>query len=306
MLWLLILLLFGAGQASGLGIDDFGASSRDLSELQVNSGPELFQERITVTGTVTEDGIGIPGVSVSIKGTTQGTITDTNGKYSIVVPDQNSVLIFSFVGMVTQELAVGSRTVIDVELKSQMIGLDEIVVTGYSIRQRSQPTGAITRVVGADIRESLVQAPDQALQGRMSGVLASSTSGQPGSGMSLLVRGRGSISASSAPIYIVDGVQVRTDFTSAIVYDNALTSINPNDIESIEVLKDASATALYGAQGANGVVLITTRQAKKGETVFTISSQYGINEQPRKLDIMDGPTWTETMIQGWVCIRRLI
>ncbi len=300
VLWLLIMLLFGAGQASGLVIDDFGTSSRDLSELRVSSGPELFQERITVTGTVTEDGIGIPGVSVSIKGTTQGTITDTNGKYSISVPEQNTVLVFSFVGMVTQEVTVGSRTVIDVELRSQMIGLDEIVVTGYSVRQRSQPTGAITRVVGADIRESLVQSPDQALQGRMSGVLASSTSGQPGSGMSLLVRGRGSISASSAPIYIVDGVQVRTDFTSAIVYDNALTSINPNDIESIEVLKDASATALYGAQGANGVVLITTRQAKKGETVFTISSQYGINEQPRKLNIMDGPTWTETMIQGYV------
>jgi TonB-dependent starch-binding outer membrane protein SusC len=300
LFWLLIFLLMGTGQASGLVNDDFGDSSRDRNMSQMNSGPGFLQEKITVTGTVTEEGIGIPGVSVSIKGTTQGTTTDTNGKYSIVVPDQSSILVFSFVGMVTQEVTVGTRTVIDVELRSQMIGLDEIVVTGYSVRQRSQPTGAITRVVGADIRESLVQAPDQALQGRMSGVLATATSGQPGSGMQLLVRGRGSISASSAPIFIVDGVQVRTDFTSAIVYDNALTSVNPADIESIEVLKDASATALYGAQGANGVVLITTRQARKGETVFTFSSQYGINEQPRKLDIMDGPTWTETMIQGYV------
>ena len=300
LFWLLVFFLIGTGQASGLVNDDFGGSSRDRNESQMNSDPGILQERITVTGTVTEDRIGIPGVSVSIKGTTQGTITDTNGKYSIVVPDQSSVLVFSFVGMITQEVTVGNQTVVDVELRSQMIGLDEIVVTGYSIRQRSQPTGAITRVVGIDIRESLIQAPDQALQGRMSGVLATSTSGQPGSGMQLLVRGRGSISASSAPVIIVDGVQVRTDFSSAIVYDNPLTSINPDDIESIEVLKDASATALYGAQGANGVILITTRQARKGETIFTVSSQYGINEQPRKLDIMDGPTWTETMIQGYV------
>ena len=235
LFWLLVFFLIGTGQASGLVNDDFGGSSRDRNESQMNSDPGILQERITVTGTVTEDRIGIPGVSVSIKGTTQGTITDTNGKYSIVVPDQSSVLVFSFVGMITQEVTVGNQTVVDVELRSQMIGLDEIVVTGYSIRQRSQPTGAITRVVGIDIRESLIQAPDQALQGRMSGVLATSTSGQPGSGMQLLVRGRGSISASSAPVIIVDGVQVRTDFSSAIVYDNPLTSINPDDIESIEV-----------------------------------------------------------------------
>ena len=256
---------------------------------------------ILVSGTVRSGtGESLPGVTVQIRGTNIGVITDIQGRYSIRVPDQEAVLVFSFIGMGQQEIVVRNQTTIDVIMQTASIGLDEIVVTGYSIRQRSQATGAITRVVGDDIRESLIQSPDQALQGRMSGVLATHSSGQPGSGMQLLVRGRGSISASSAPIVIIDGVQVRTDFTSAIVQDNALSTINPEDIESIEVLKDASATALYGAQGANGVILITTRQAKRGETRFSFSSQVGINEQPRKLDIMDGPTWTETMIQGFV------
>jgi TonB-dependent starch-binding outer membrane protein SusC len=259
------------------------------------------QPGIEVTGLVrSTDGESIPGATIIIKGTTIGATTDINGRYSIRVPDQQTILLFSFIGMESQEITVGERSVINVTLITTMIGLDEIVVTGYSVRQRSQPTGAITRVAGEDIRQTLIQSPDQALQGRMSGVLATHSSGQPGSGMQLLVRGRGSISASSSPIIIIDGVQVRTDFSSAIVQDNPLTSINPDDIESIEVLKDASATALYGAQGANGVILITTRQAKKGETRVSVSTQFGVNEQPRKLDIMDGPTWTETMIQGYV------
>lgn len=262
--------------------------------------PKEMQQGIVITGVVTEDGVGIPGASVTVRGTNLGIATDIDGKYTIEVPGPNSILVFSFIGMVTQEILVGNQTTINVELRPEMIGLDEIVITGYSVRQRSQTTGAIARVVGDDFRETLIQSPDQALQGRMSGVLATHSSGQPGSGMQILVRGRGSISASSAPIYIVDGVQIRTDYTSALVPDNALTTINPNDIESIEVLKDASATALYGAQGANGVVLITTRQAKRGQTHFTVSTQLGINEQPRKLNIMDGPTWTETMIQGYV------
>ncbi len=256
---------------------------------------------IMITGVVRSmEGETLPGATVSIQGTTTGVITDIDGNYAIRVPDQNAVLVFSYVGMGTEQVAVQSQTVINVRLQPTSIGLEEIVVTGYSVRQRSQQTGAIARVVGDDIRESLIQSPDQAIQGRMSGVLATHTSGQPGSAMNLLVRGRGSISASSAPIIIIDGVQVRTDFSSALVEDNPLTSINPNDIESIEVLKDASATALYGAQGGNGVILITTRQARRGETRFNFSTQVGINEQPRKLDIMDGPTWTQTMIDGYV------
>lgn len=271
-----------------------------LDDKLVVIAPKEMQQGIVITGIVKEEGQGIPGASVTVRGTNIGTATDIDGNYSIEVPGQTSILVFSFVGMITQEVLVGTQTVINVDLRPEMIGLDEIVITGYSVRQRSQTTGAIARVVGEDFRETLIQSPDQALQGRMSGVLATHSSGQPGSGMQILIRGRGSISASSSPIYIIDGIQIRTDYTSALVPDNALTSINPNDIESIEVLKDASATALYGAQGANGVVLITTRQAKRGQTQFTVSTQLGINEQPKKLNIMDGPTWTETMIQGYV------
>ncbi len=258
------------------------------------------QDQIVVTGTVTDarDGMSLPGVSIQVQGTAVGTVTDVDGQYEITVgPD--ATLVFSFIGMESKEVVVGDQRVINIQLESASIGLGEVVISGYSVRQRSMPTGAISRMVGDDFRESLIQTPDQALQGRMSGVMVSHASGQPGSGLLVQVRGRGSITASSSPIYIVDGVQVTT-YTSATVEDNPLSGINPNDIESIEVLKDASATAMYGAQGANGVVLITTNQARRGETNINVSSQFGFNEQPALLDIMDGPTWTETMIQGYV------
>ena len=235
----------------------------------------------------------------------RGDVADADGFFEIEnIPEGRYNVRITSVGYEAQtrrvEIAADQELDLVVSLEQDRLLLDEIVVTGYSIRQRSLPTGSLTRVEGSEFREALIQSPDQALQGRMSGVLVSHSSGQPGSGLLVRVRGLGSINASNSPIYIIDGVQVRTDHTSVNVPDNSLASINPNDIESIEVLKDASATAMYGAQGANGVVLITTRQAQRGQTRINVSSQIGFNEQPKPLDIMDGPTWTDTMIQGYV------
>ncbi len=245
------------------------------------------------------------GTTIFISELEIGDAADANGAFEIEnIPEGNYTIRISSIGYQTKTRTINviadQELDIILALQRDVAFLDEVVVTGYSIRQRSLPTGALTRVEGSEFREALIQSPDQALQGRMSGVLVTHSSGQPGSGLQVRVRGLGSINASNSPIYIIDGVQVRTDYTSVNVPDNALATINPNDIESIEVLKDASATAMYGAQGANGVVLITTRQAQRGQTQINVSSQIGFNEQPKKLDIMDGPTWTETMIQGYV------
>jgi len=245
------------------------------------------------------------GTTVYIRELERGDVADADGFFQIDnIPEGTYNARITSVGYQTINrrinIAADEELELNITLEQDRLLLDEIVVTGYSIRQRSLPTGSLTRIEGSEFQEALIQSPDQALQGRMSGVLVSHSSGQPGSGLLVRVRGLGSINASNSPIYIVDGVQVRTDHTSVNVPDNALASINPNDIESIEVLKDASATAMYGAQGANGVVLITTRQAERGQTQINVSSQIGFNEQPKPLDIMDGPTWTETMIQGFV------
>lgn len=280
-------------------ISDSGHLILTPDELPSNTG--------TIQGMVADGSSNEPliGASIYISELERGDMTDVNGNFEIAnIPEGTYTLRVTSVGYKahtrTIEITAEQEYEIIITLEQDRLLLDEVVVTGYSVRQRSLPTGALTRVEGSDFRETLIQSPDQALQGRSSGVYVSHESGQPGSGLTVRVRGIGSIGAGNSPLYIVDGVQIRTDHTSALVQDNALSSINPNDIESIEVLKDASATALYGAQGANGVVLITTRQAQRGQTQINVSSQIGINEQPNIPHLMDGPTWTETMIQGYV------
>ena len=280
-------------------ITDSGQMILTPEELPSNTG--------TIRGRVVDADTNEPlvGTTLFIPNLEMGTTADIDGNFELGgIPEGTYNLRITSIGYQTKtrriEILAEQEYELFLALEQDRMLLDEIVVTGYSIRQRSLPTGSLTRVEGSEFREALIQSPDQALQGRMSGVLVTHTSGQPGSGLSVRIRGLGSINASNSPIYIIDGVQVRTDHTSVNVPDNALATINPNDIESIEVLKDASSTALYGAQGANGVVLITTRQAQRGQTQINVSSQIGFNEQPKPLDIMDGPTWTETMIQGFV------
>ncbi len=260
----------------------------------------------TIKGVVYDADTGetLPGATVNLDGTNRGTTTDVDGNYEIKNVEAGAyTLIARFIGyeIFQQRIQVAQDEELnfDINLQSELFGLDEVVVTGYSARKRSVPTGSVSRIESQDFNEKLIQSPDQALQGRMTGVQVVSSSGQPGSGLWITVRGTGSINAGTSPLYIVDGVQVQST-SSSVVESNVLALLNPDDIENIEVLKDASATAMYGAQGSNGVVLITTKQARKGQTEISVSSQIGYNEQPKKIDVLDGPTWTDIMIQGYV------
>lgn len=244
-----------------------------------------FAQSRVVTGTVTsdEDGQPLPGVSILVRGTTVGTTTDIDGKYSISVPQNQNSLVFSFMGFVTQEATIGNRNLINVVLRSDSRTLGEVVVTGYGVQAKREITGAIASVTAEDLRDLPILGVDQALQGRAAGVQVTQSSGTPGSGISVRIRGTGSLNASSEPLYVIDGIPINTGNFSAIGAGgqgtNALSDLNPNDIESMEVLKDAAATAIYGSRGANGVVLITTKGGKAGATRVDISHFSGIQQR---------------------------
>ncbi|WP_054722870.1 SusC/RagA family TonB-linked outer membrane protein [Marinifilum fragile] len=241
-----------------------------------------------ISGTVTsaEDGMGMPGVSVVIKGTTIGASTDIDGKYSLEA-QASDILMFSFVGMVTQEITVGDQTVINVVLESESIGVDEVIVTGYTAHRKSEVTGSTVQVKGEDLADMPVVSVDQALQGRVAGVAVSGASGTPGSQQKIRIRGRSSITAGNDPLYVIDGVPMvdgNVSTSTATSSLSMLATLNSNDIESISILKDASATAAYGARGANGVVVITTKSGKSGKANINFSATYGISN-----DATDGP-----------------
>ncbi|MFN4145541.1 MAG: SusC/RagA family TonB-linked outer membrane protein [Runella sp.] len=247
------------------------------------------QER-TLTGTVTssEDGLPLPGVSVVVKGTTRGANTDGEGKYKITVP-ANARIQFSFVGFTPQEINVGNRATIDVQLVSDAAQLSEVVVTGYGATlKKKETTGATSSVKGKEIENLPMQSFDRALQGRSAGVQILSSNGTPGGAVQVRIRGTGSISAGNEPLYIVDGVQLnnRND-GGGIVNTNPLAFLNPNDIESIDVLKDAATAAIYGAQAANGVVLVTTKKGKAGaKTKVNLNLYKGFVEPMPILDVL--------------------
>jgi TonB-dependent starch-binding outer membrane protein SusC len=242
----------------------------------------LAQER-TVTGKVTDKstGDGIPGVSVFVKGTTSGTITDVSGSYRINVP-AGGTLVFQAVGLSKMEMVVGSESTLDIQMEQDLVGLNEVVVTGYGVQEKRSITGSITSIKGATIENIPLQTFDRAIQGRIAGVQVAAQSGQPGGALNVRVRGIGSIGAGTQPLYIVDGVQLSSAAVSTQGSSNALGSLNPNDIESIEVLKDAAAAAIYGAQGANGVVIITTKKGKTGRAKIDFTIQEGV-VQPMNL-----------------------
>ncbi len=230
-----------------------------------------------VTGTVTDasDGTTLPGVSVQVQGTTVGTISDFNGRYELEVPNENVTLVFSFVGYETLRVPVNSRNVIDVALETGLVGLQEVVVVGYGTQRRDAVTGSVGIVGSQQIEQVPLASFDQILQGQSAGVSSISSSGRPGAGSTIQIRGRGSISISSQPLYVIDGIPI-SDVRG--LYENPLSGINPNDIESVTILKDASAAAIYGSRGANGVILVTTKRGTAGErSQLTYRGQYGTN-----------------------------
>lgn len=247
-----------------------------------------FAQKRVITGTVvsSDDKSPLAGVSVRVKGTASGVSTNVDGRYSIEVPENATVLTFSYIGFKNQESTIAKRNSVDVSLIPDVQSLSEFVVTSYGNQSKREITGAIASVKGTVFQDLPMQSFDRAMQGRIAGVQVTSTSGQPGGGLTVRVRGVGSINAGNDPLYIVDGVQVASGGLSGQASQNALGSINPNDIESIEVLKDAAAAAIYGAQAANGVVLVTTKKGGKGKTKLRASVQEGIVNAINLYDVM--------------------
>ncbi len=259
----------------------------------------VYAQKQVVTGRITDvAGEGMPGVNVLLKGSTVGTTSDKEGNFSIEAA-ATDILVFSFIGYKSQELPVGNQTNVNIALEEDVETLSEIVVIGYGEVKKSDVTGAVSSVKGETLTKTLTSGIDQALIGRVAGVSAVQMSGQPGASVSIRVRGTSSIYSGVEPLYVVDGVPLSGN--NGTVYDiglgavggggkttySPLSTLNPNDIESIEVLKDASATAIYGNRGSNGVVIITTKRGKAGQTKVSYEGYYGLQQVSRRLDMMN-------------------
>ncbi len=265
----------------------------------------LMAQQKTVIGMVKDEkGMPLPGVTVVVKGTSQGTVTNVDGKYSLASVPENGVLIFSFIGLRTQEIAVGGQTSIDVTMQTDAIGLEEVIAIGYGTVKKSDLTGSVVSVGADKLKDRPYSNALQSLAGQVSGVQITQTQGAPGLAPTIKVRGASSINAGTTPLYVIDGIPLEdnthrsssTGGSSASNLDynrNPLNFINPNDIESIEVLKDASSAAIYGSRGANGVVIITTKQGKSGKTKIEATYEFSIANVNRKIEMMNAQEWIE-------------
>ena len=257
----------------------------------------------TISGQVTDqsEGTTLPGVNIVAKGTTVGSVTDIDGNYKITVPDETEVLVFSSVGYLSEEITIGNQTVVNVAMEPDIQSLQEVVVVGYGTQERRDVTGSVSQVKGEAFELQPITSVDQALQGRAAGVFVGS-SGGPGATLDIRIRGANSINAGVAPLYVVDGVPLSMgnlgDEGGTLQVggtQNIMSTINPNDIASIEILKDASATAIYGSRGSNGVILITTKSGKIGKPKLSIDYYYGINQAANRLDLMQGPEFAQVV-----------
>jgi TonB-linked SusC/RagA family outer membrane protein len=256
----------------------------------------ILAQSQTLSGKVTSDDDGLPliGVTVAVKGTTVGALTNVDGVFQLKVP-ANATLTFKYIGYATKEVAVGNATKLNVMLSAVSNALSEVVVTGYGSQNRKTITSAITSVKAEDIANIPASSTDQLLQGRASGVQVSSNSGTPGGGVAVRIRGTSSINASSEPLYVIDGIPIQSSNLSQLSIGGGITNpmadINPADIESMEVLKDASATAIYGARAANGVVLITTKRGANRKAKINLGFYYGKQKATKLPGVVDGPTY---------------
>lgn len=260
--------------------------------LFIASGPEAYAQERQVSGTVTDEtGSSIPGANILVKGTSRGTVTDIDGNYTINVDGDEAVLVFSYVGYVSEEVRVGSRSVIDVTLMPDIQTLSEIVVVGYGTMERQNVTGAISSVDIEEIQKVPVPNVVESLRGQVSGLRVQRGSGQPGSGVSFTIRGINSLGEGSnniqeanQPIIVVDGVPLP---------GGNINELNPDDIASIDVIKDAGAGAIYGSSAANGVILITTKSGTVGKTSINVNASMGLNDLATRLNIMDGDEYVQ-------------
>lgn len=249
-------------------------------------------QAVTISGKVTDDaGEALPGVSIIEKGTANGTVSDSDGNYKLTVSSNQSVVVYSFVGTVSQEIIVGDRSTLNVTLVSDAATLSEVVVVGYGTQDKKDVTGAVTSVKSEDFNRGIMNSPEQLLQGKVAGVNVTSASGEPGGTQAITIRGPGGVRTGSTPLFVVDGFPVDNSTTGGAT--NPLNFLNPQDIESIDVLKDASATAIYGSRGANGVVIITTKKGKSGKASLTYSTSLGISTLARKLPVFTADEFRE-------------
>lgn len=241
----------------------------------------IYGQSTTITGTVSQESTGtpLPGVNVIVKGTSSGTTTDFDGNYTLNVSSSNAVLQFSYVGFKTQEIPLNGQQQIDVSLEDDTASLDEVVVVGYGTQSREEVTGALSSIKADDIVTEGSSTVEKSLQGKVAGVQVESAGGNPGSGVRILIRGTGSL-GNNNPLYIVDGVQV-----------DDINNLTPTDIASMDILKDASAAAIYGSRAANGVVLITTKTGRSGENKIDFNAYYGVQKITTTLDVLNASEW---------------
>ena len=247
---------------------------------------ETVQQQSSISGTVTDESDEpLPGVTVVVKGTTQGTVTNANGEYSLTNIPKDATLQFSFVGMKQQVIEVGNQTKIDITMLVDAVGLEEVVAIGYGVVKKNDLTGAVSSVKADLIQKTPTSRLDQALQGKAAGVFVTSVDGSPGGGTTIRIRGGNSITAGNEPLYVIDG----------FIGGGDLNSINPEDIESIEILKDASAISIYGSRGSNGVILITTKRGKTGKGIISYHTYYGMQKLPKYIDMLNGREFAELL-----------
>lgn len=288
----------------------------------ITPNDQYKKQNHTIKGMVTDAQTGEPltGVTIALLGTTTGTVTDVDGEYTLTVEDSQAILQVSYIGYLTQTINIDGQTDIDIQLQQDLQLLDEVVVVGYGSMKRSDITGSVVSVSEEKLQSTVNTSIDQALQGRAAGVQVFQNSGQPGGGVSIRIRGSNSVNSTSEPLYVIDGVPVSGESTgTAMGFDwagggngqtavSALSSINPSDIVSVEILKDASATAIYGARGANGVVLITTKRGEKNTSRVSYNPYVGMQQITKKLDVLNltqyATYYNELAEEGWVNQRE--
>ncbi len=268
----------------------------------------LAQDRF-VTGKVTDanDGTPVVGASVQPKGAKTGTSTSSDGNFSVSVPSGTNILVVSSAEYVRQEIDITNKTFVDVLLTSASSGLSEVVVIGYGTARKKDITGSVSSVQAKDFNKGTYTSPDQLIQGKAAGVLVINNTGQPGGSTTVRIRGSSSIRSGNQPLFVIDGVPLSGgsarpggrggDFGSD--GGNPLNYMNPNDIASIEILKDASATAIYGSRGANGVVLIATKRGKSGVPVLDVSASTGISNVLKQLEVLNANEYRTGLKRLW-------
>ena len=277
-----------------IGVDE----SKNVKENNgdpVKTGAGQAKKKVITGKVLDESGLPLPGVSIVVKGTTIGVNSAIDGTYSLSIPDDAKTLMFSFVGMVSQQIEIGDQEQIHVILKEETFGLNEVIAIGYGSLQKKDITGAVSSIKSENFNQGVVNSPGQLLQGKVSGVNITSSSGAPGSGQRIIIRGQGTIRQGSGPLFVIDGFPVGLAGTGS--GSSPLNFINPEDIETIDVLKDASATAIYGSRGANGVILINTKKGEPGISQVSVSSNFGISKIAKKLPVFNADEFRNKVVE---------